>query len=201
VSLRDKDKGVLEFDLENPEHLDYVAMLELHPKLKGGMFTDNTKKQMVERIDELALSKTNREKRSAKAKALVAAQNMSDAEVQQFADAMAWETTFEPSVLRDKIEGMAEATPELFNDLVSSKRIEYQATIKRAMDANVISHDPSAGKFMWSATQQVIVVLGQSFDGKTDTENFAEWLMTNGEKATEIFKKLKSLQKAEKAVS
>lgn len=189
-----RHQGILVFDLTDPGDFDMVMYLELHPKLKGGDFADKNKQQLVERIDEFKDAKTQREARSAKSKALRLAEEMSEEQVRKFADAMLWDSSEEIELLQNKVEQLAETTPVFFNDLVAGKNVEYQATVKRALDKEIWAFDPAEYKFMWSSNQQNITVL-QPVGTKNHVEKMAEWLMTGGQKADEVYKKVKSILK------
>lgn len=206
IRIEERYSGELRLNLEeNPEDF-YVAMFfELHPKLTNGKFAVRTMMQVFSRIDEKAHAKEERENRKAKKQALDAAYKMSDAEIVEFADAMSgdstWNSTQDLDILRDKVEGLAETSPELFNDLISSKKMKYQAAIKRAIDKQIWVHNPAEGKLSWASTGQPIVMLGLAQDGKADLERFGEWFLTAGNAADGAYKKLMSLGKSEEVKS
>jgi hypothetical protein len=194
IKVWGRHQGILAFDLEEPGDFDMVMYLELHPKLKGGKFAAKDKQQLVERIDERKEAQTQREQRSAKTKALRVAEEMSEEQIKKFADAMLWDSTEDPELLKNKVEALAESNPEFFNDLVAGKNIEYQATVKRALDTGSIAFDPAEYKYIYSSNQQTIVVL-QPIGTKNHVEKMAEWLMTGGQKSDEVFKRIKALAK------
>lgn len=185
------DMGLLDLDLKNADDIEIAMCIELHPKLAGGKFADSAKRQLITRVDELAAAKTKRTERTDRVKALNVAQSMSDADLIQFADAMAWDSTEVPDILRDKVEELAEKNPKLFNDLVSSKAIEYQAIVKQAMNKKLISFDPAEYQFIWVGNNQPIASLPPTSD-KNEIEKMGEWLQS-ADKGNETFKKLKSL--------
>ncbi|MDE1767228.1 MAG: hypothetical protein KGI27_13300 [Thaumarchaeota archaeon] len=196
VIVKDIDKGKKSFDMTNPDDYNMVMALEMHPKIKGSMFPNNQVVTIGERIDETKLATQQREERSARKKALDAAEAMSDKEIVEFADAMAtdeWDSSQDILLLRNKVEEMAEQRPTMFNDLISSKRMKIQATVKRAIDNRTISYNPAEGSLSWTSTQQTFVVLGTGTGDKNDVERFAEWFLTNGKKADDILKKISSL--------
>lgn len=193
IRVLGKQRGVLEFDLEDPEQQAFVMMLELHPKLKGGKFADKNRIPVVERIDETALATEQKQIRSLKLKAQLAAQQMSDAEVVEFANAMTWDATEEPLVLRNKIEELAENAPELFTDTIESKDLQYQSLVNRALTENILSFDPVSNVIAWAANQQAIATLSSRLD-KNHVEKMAEWLQTAA-KGGEVFNKIKKLLK------
>lgn len=194
VRVNGRDAGIVDFDLENIEDIEQVMYLELHPKLTGGMFADKNKAQVFERIDEKKLNAEKRTERTLRLEALNAAQNMSEKEVVEFADAMSWDSTQEPDLIRGMIEEMAETTPDFFTDLIAGKKVEYQSAVKQALDKRIISFDPAEYSFTWAENNQVITVLSPSQD-KTEVEKFALWLSTNGSKADAVYKKIKNLIK------
>lgn len=195
IRIEGRLKGILTLDIaDNDEHLNYAMFLELHPKLIGGMFADKTKYQMVSRIDEKALAEDQRSIRTAKLKALNIAEQMSDKQIISFADAMMWDSSEDVFLLRNKVEELAENSPEFFSDLVNSKNLEYQASIQQALNKKIISFDPGEYKFVWSSNQQVIAIL-QPVGQKNNVEKMAEWVQTGGQKGEEFYKKLKSLLK------
>lgn len=195
IKVLDRDRGVLVLNLEdNPEHRDYAMMLELHPKLSNGEFSDKTKHQVVRRIDEQAYATDQRQARSERKLAMDTAEKMSDKEIIEFADAMMWDSTQDVGVLRNMAEDVAEHTPKMFTDLVNDKKMKFQAAVKRGIDNKVFEYNPEDCKLTWASTGQIIVALGKgSLDN--DYERLAEWFMTAGKKADEAYKKLLSLEK------
>lgn len=192
IKVYERTKGELLLNLESPEHRYYAMYLELHLKNGKGKFKDKNRQSIFERVDELSAAKEERQKRSARKLAMDTAEKMSDKKVIEFANAMLWEQA-EPIVLRNKLEEMAENNPEMFNDIVSDKKIEYRANIKRGIDNNILEYNPVGAKLLWAATKQTIVSLGMSTSPEEDIKGFAEWFMTNGQKGDETYKKLISL--------
>jgi predicted transcriptional regulator len=195
IKVKSQEHGRLMFDLTSEEDKSRAALLLLHPKMIGGEFADKNKQQVFELVDLNKEASDNRAKRNAKFDALLAARDMTDSQVLEFASAMTWDETEEINLLRDKIEATAEETPDLFLDLKNSKSLEYQSTIKRALDKLIISVNPVDGKFTWTSNEQTITVLGPNSGEKNDVERFAEYLMTGGKNADEAYKKIKSLLK------
>lgn len=198
VRLFGRSSGILTLQIEDKiEDLHMAMFLELHPKLKNGLFGDKNSHQIISRIDEVVEAKSLRTERTARLKALNAAQAMNDSELVNFADAMQWDSTQEIEVLRNAVEELADRVPVYFNDLVESKEIEYQSLIKQAMDKQLITFIPSEYKFVWEGNQQTIVIL-QPTGNKNHIQKMSEWMQTNGTKGDEIYKKLKSLVKGGK---
>jgi len=189
-------KGVLILDLENSQDDYYTAFaLELHPKLIGGKFEDKNAYRVVTRIDENAEAETKRKERTARKKALDAAESMEDADIVNFADAMMWDSGEPANILRNKVEELAETDPEFFNDLIEKKEIQVRALVKQALDKRIITHDPVENKFMWASNMQLITALPVS-QTANHVQQFAEWLVVGGVKAEEVHKKIKELSKA-----
>ncbi len=189
-------KGVLILDLENSQEDYYTAFaLELHPKLIGGKFEDKNAYRVVTRIDENAEAETKRKERTARKKALDAAESMEDADIVNFADAMMWDSGEPANILRNKVEELAETDPEFFNDLIEKKEIQVRALVKQALDKRIITHDPVENKFMWASNMQLITALPVSLTAN-HVQQFAEWLVVGGTKAEEVHKKIKELSKA-----
>jgi hypothetical protein len=196
IRVHGRHKGILEFDLTDPEQLAMAMYAELHPKLSGGQFADKNKAQVFSRIDETQLAKEQRAERSVKLQALNKAQSMSDNEVQVFADAMQWDKGEELEVVRARIEDMAENESAFFNEILSegNKIIEYMATLRRAEDAGIVIFDPAEYRYIWGGSNQTITVL-QPTGEKAEVEKMADWLITGGDKADQVYKKIKSLLK------
>jgi hypothetical protein len=190
-----RNRGVLVFKpQENVDDFNYVMYLLMHPKLSGGIFQNKNMQPIIELIDEKKEAEAQRERRSHRAKALAVATNMKDEEVKQFADAMLWDSNIDPDALRNQVETLAEEDPKMFNDLIGSKNLEYQALIKQAMDKQVIAYNPAEFKYMWFGNQQVFATLSP-VGNKNEVEKLSEWLQTGGKNADEVFGKIKSLVK------
>ena len=196
VRVLSRHVGILSFNLEDQSDRYFVMYLLLHPKLIGGQWMDPKKKQLVSFIDEKKEAVEGRERRNIKAKALHAATNMTEQQVKDFASAMVWDETDEPELLRNKVEELAEINPEMFSDLINGKQLEYQSTIKRALDKSVIGYNPSEQNFIWPSNQQIFATLGHTLTEKNPVERLAEWVMTGGQKNEEVYKKIKALVKS-----
>lgn len=195
VQIHGKDEGVWILDASKPNEFSMALYLELHPKVGGGMFQDKDKIAIVTRVDEQKEAKEIREGRSNRKKALDAVEAMELKGIKDFAAAMSWDDEGDEEILRNKVEALAEESPVLFNDMISTNKVEYQSTIKRAISKQIITYDPIGGKFLWTTNQQVITVLGLGDGTKNEVERFAEYLRTGGSKADETYKKIKSMTK------
>ena len=147
---------------------------------------------MISIIDENKYATEQRTLRSAKTQALNFAMQMSEKQVVEFADAMNWDSTEEMSIIRNKIEDLAEHTPDIFNDLVKDEKMKFQAVVKQAFDNKIISYDPTGNRIIWVSTTQPIAQLGTDLD-KNEVERAALWFQLGGENATKAFEKIKSL--------
>lgn len=198
VRVGERFKGVLYYDLGDIDQMELAAYLLLHPKLTEGKFADKNKTPVFSIINETKLATEQRASRSAKLIALNFAEKMSDKEVVDFADAMGgdnnWDSTQDIGILRNKIEDLAENTPDIFNDLVKSDKMEFQTVVKQAFDNKIINYDPIGNKIFWVSTTQAIAVLSADLY-KNEVERAAEWFQLGGEKATKAFEKVKSLLK------
>lgn len=200
IKVDGKYKGILKLELEEiPDHFEHAIYLEMHPKLTNGMFSDKTKRQIITRVDEQVLAKEQRAARTERKKALDAVESMSEKDLVDFADAMLWDSTQDPELLRNQAEELAETNPIYFNDKVKGKTIEYQALVKQAIDRSIISFDPGEYKFTYSGNNQTITILTPT-GGKNEIEKMAEWLQVGGIKADEVYKKIKSLVGGKKEV-
>jgi hypothetical protein len=88
----------------------------------------------------------------------------------------------------------AESDPISFVKLASTDKLKYQASVKRALSNGTIFYDPVGGRFL-DAKQQVITVLGIG-SNQNEVEQFAEFLMTNGKKGEEIYKRIEAANKS-----
>lgn len=188
-------RGILDLNLTEGSEDWYKAMyLELHPKLENGQFQDKNRISVFSRIDEVKAANDAKRERTARLKALNAAQDMTNKQIVAFADAMLWDSTEDIVILRNKAEELADTNPEFFNDLVAGKSLEYRATVKQAVDRKVIDFDYAEYKFVWSGNKQIIAVLSPSGD-KNEVEKLADFLQAGGDKADTIYKKIKELLK------
>lgn len=182
-------RGILRLELDKEEDRAMCMFIELNPKLSGGDFSDPSKFQVISRIDESKVADTQRKERSARLKAMAAAENMSFEEIKNFADAMQWDSSEKENVLRNSIEALAQDDPAFFNELVEGKDIQYRAVVKQALDKKIIIFDPAEYKFTWSGNKQNIAILSPIGE-KNEVEKLADFLQTGD---TKIFEKLKSL--------
>lgn len=198
VRVSASNKSILKLNIQDKREDFYMAMfLELHPKFKGGKFSDKNVFQVFSRIDENAAAREQRTERSERLKALNVAQAMSDEELINFADAMQWDSSENLEVLRNKTEELADTNPVYFNDLVQSKAVEYQSLIKQAMNKDLISFEYGEYRFVWTGNKQTIVMLSPT-GSQNEVQKLSEWMQTSGNKGDDLYKKLKSLVKGTK---
>jgi len=191
VRVKAGARGVLRLDLTNEEDRDICAILELHPKLKGGEFADPNRQQIVSRVDESADATQQRIERGARLTALNAVNDMSEADIREFADGMQWDSTQDIEILRNQAEALADTEPIFFNEIISKDIIKYQALVQQALNKGIIQFDPAEYKFSWVGNKQPITVLSPVGE-KTHVEKMAEFLKI-GQQGQEVFKKIKSL--------
>lgn len=185
-------RGILRLELDKEEDVAMAMILELHPKLSGGDFADADKRQVVSRIDEQADAATSIKERSDRRKALNAVEDMDYAALVQFADAVGFDSTQTESVLRNLTEELAESDSGYFNDLIAGKSIEIQALVKQAIDRDILTYEPVEGKLTWTGNKQLITVVSP-MGTESEIVKIASFLHTGGNKADEVYKKLKSL--------
>lgn len=194
-------RGILTLNLDKDEDRAMCMYLELHPKNGNGLFPGKDVVAKFSRIDENAAATEKIAERSARKKAMDFAEQMSDEDVINFADAMQWDSSTNKTVLRNQIEELAENDHEFFNEFVSSNTLQYKALVKKAINKGVIAFDPAENKFTWASTNQVLTLVNCE-PGK-EIEKLAEWLLAGGKQAEEAYNKIKSMVsgKKEKAVA
>jgi hypothetical protein len=191
IVVKKQERGVKVFYMNNKEDAEMVWFLECHPKLSGGLFEDKNKNQIVFRIDEASNAKTQIATREARRKAESFAANMTESEILDFAQSMAWDVNVDPLLLKDKVEQEAEKNSVSFNDLVAGEDIKYRSVVFKAISKEIIRFDPSTYGFYWKGNEQLITILSPNGEG-TANNKFANWLQTNDTDKT-VFKKIKSL--------
>lgn len=188
IKLYSYDRCEVNLDLTIPEERQKAMYLEIHPKNTNSMFPNSQIPSVFSRVDEAKESTANRTERSAKVAALNAAMNMSDAEILEFAAAMLWEDT-DLGILRDKVEKEAESDPDKFKKLIDTKKVKYLAAIKKGIDKKKVIHNAAERSFSWNGNGGVMFICSEG-SAKTHNEQFADWLMTEEQKAKDVYNKL-----------
>jgi len=198
VQIEKRSNGLLVLNLDDFDEREKCAFLELHPYHKGTKFGEKGRGLFV-RIDELKNAQETRSKRKLKTDAMFVATNLKDYEVRDFASALGWDETENLDVLRDKLESFAEGQPEQFTDEFNSATWSWRATIKRALDKQIILHHPAEDKVTFKQSGETIAILPR-LENSTDPVNkrLAEFLMHGGDKGEKMYKRIESLVKAHK---
>lgn len=187
-------RGILRLQLDNPEDIAKCMFMELHPKLKGGMFSDKDKFQVCSRVDDVSEAQKQTQDRAEKRKAQNAVADMDELALISFADALGWDSTQDPIVLRNLAEELADDDPKFLNDNISNKAFEIRAILKQAIDREIISYDPAELKFSWTGNKQTIAVVSPNGE-ESEIVKFAEILHSGGTKMEEALKKITQLVK------
>jgi bacterioferritin (cytochrome b1) len=193
IQVLGQNRGILEIDLTNAEGIATAMYMELHPKIKNGMFSKEGYKVFY-RIDEKNLATEQRAERSLRKKAMDIAEAMSDAEAKMFADAMTWNEN-DIDIIRNMIEDMAENEPQYFLEMHQddATAILYQGTVQRAKDKGKILYDNVNNSYTWENGKVITMLAPEST--RSDIEQMALWLQTGGEQAQKAFEKIKVLIK------
>lgn len=191
ITLPERLQGLLSLDLQYVEHIEMFEYLELHPKLEGGLLRDKNIPAMFARVDDLKEAKTKLKQKELRSTALMVATRMSEKEVRDFSAAMNWNELDDLDILKDKMTEIADTNPLFFQTFMDDPLIESKATIRRAMDANIISWIPVENKFVWVSNGGAIAMLDR-VEGDKYLDQMANWFRAhkNGE---EVYKKIKSL--------
>jgi len=192
IRLKSSQRGILRLELDKEEDKDMCMAIELHPKLNGGDFSDKDRHQVISRVDEQQDAAIAIKERSDRRKALNSVEDMDYASLIQFSDAVGFDSTQTEGVLRNLIEELAEADSGYFNDLIKGKSIEIQALVKQAIDRDILTYEPVEGKLTWTGNKQLITVVSP-MGTESEIVKIAAYLNTGGNKADEVYKKLKSL--------
>jgi len=140
-------------------------------------------------LRKLAAATQARTERTAKQKATNAAQAMSDKQLIDFADAMLWDSTQDPEILRNEVEFLAETEPKFFNELVDGRDIEYRALVQQALNKGAITFNPAEYSFAYGGNNHPIITLSPNGE-QNEVQKMASWLQTGGQ---DVYKKIKSL--------
>lgn len=191
VTMPERFQGILTLDLNYPEHIELFEYIEMHPKLEGGFLRDKNIPAMVVRVDDLKEAKTKLKQRELRSTALIVATRMSEKEVRDFAAAMNWNELEDLDILKDKLTKIADEDPAFFQKFMDDPLIESKATIRRAIDANIIAWIPVESKFSWVSNGTTIAMLERS-EGDKYLDQMANWFRAhkNGE---EVYKKIKTM--------
>lgn len=193
IQVDAEEKGVLVFDTtsKSEDVMDMLVYLELRPDNGNGEYKHDAQWYPFERIDEQKASKEERDARSIRKKAMDLAEKMSDAEILEFADAMVWDKSLSPDVLRNNVEAMAETQSQFFLDNANTKKMKLQALVRRAVDNKIIEYNPSECSFSFAGNKQVIAVLSPAGE-KGEYEKMADWLL-NGDTGKKMEEKIANL--------
>lgn len=191
VSVPGRFAGILTLDLQYMEHLAMFEFLQMHPKLEGGMFRDKNVPAMFVRVDDLKEAKTKLKRREDRSIALQFATRMQEKEVREFAAAMNWNELDDLDILRDKITELADKDPAFFQKFIDDPLLESKATIRRALDANIIAWIPVENKFVWVSNGTTIAMLERG-EGEEYMDKMAHWFRAH-KNGDEVYKKIKSL--------
>jgi|LakMenEpi03Aug12_release.lakeMendotaPanAssembly.Ray.scaffolds.fasta_scaffold218596_1 bacterioferritin (cytochrome b1) len=193
IQVLGQNRGIVEIKLDSAEGISTAMFLELHPKMKNGIFSKEGYKVFY-RIDEKNLATEQRAERSLRKKAMDIAEKMSDAEAKMFSDAMTWDE-HDIDIIRNMIEDMAENEPAYFIEMHDndSKSILYQGTVQRAKDKKKIIFDNVNNSYTWENGKVITMLAPEST--RTDIEQMALWLQTGGEQAQKAFEKIQTLIK------
>ena len=119
---------------------------------------DNTKEAIFELVDEEAKAERESKVRNLKREALNAAADLSPEDVKNYSAALGEDDTKKVSILRSKLEQMADEDPQGFLDLLSNKNAVVKATINRAKSKGVVIFNEEQSRWEWPNKEAILTV-------------------------------------------
>ena len=173
--------------------------LELSNDNASNPFRDQSDFPAFERVNEAAEGKVRSNKRNALIDSMMAIRQWDYDKMRIMAASYNLSTQLPFEVLKDMLEGIAEKSPQAFFDSIDSEELEVKAVIKMAKDAGVISFVAHENKWIFTASNELIILLDRK-EGVTETDQFALFLKNgaNGEKVKQNIQKLLAATKKKK---
>lgn len=199
IAVKGSERGVVVLRKASFEDQNRFAYMELHPRHGGNKWRDKEQLPIFHRVDEEKEAGQKRATRAVRITAMSVAESLKDYEVKNFAAALNWDENEPMTLLRDKLETLAEDDAQFFTDLFNTGNLEYRYTVKRAVVNHIIAYVPTESKFIWVTNQQTIATLPfEEAAGKDEVQRMGEWMATSGKVGEEVYKKLKVLLGARK---
>jgi hypothetical protein len=191
-------EGYLQLDLTDPIGIEDCMLLELHPKHTGGLFFDKSKGEGVfQRIDELAAARANKSNRELRRAAMNVAADFSEKETRDFVSALGRDENRDIDILVEELAELSDKQPTLFTKEFNTGNWQWRATLKRALDKQILVHHPVEDKITMTATQETVAVLTRmESDTRSLNHRLADALQAQGEPGTKMVKRLEALVKA-----
>lgn len=133
----------------------------------------NTEKEAKDRLD------ISREEITARARAI----NMEVKDVRMVAEYFGLDTRLKPSVLREKLEGIARKEPASFMEADSyvSREGKFLELVKKGKRHNVITMDGRNFKWKWAENKEVFTSGNPDVTVEQNDFKLAEWLRNNAD--------------------
>lgn len=125
---------------------------------KSNQGRDTSKEAIFELVDETVKSETERRSRNIKREALNAAADLNPEDVRDYIASMGLDDTGKIDVLRNKLEEMADKTPQQFMELINNKQAIMKASVNRAISKGVILFNAEQSRFMWPNGEVILTV-------------------------------------------
>lgn len=125
---------------------------------KSNQGRDTSKEAIFELVDEAVKSETERRSRNIKREALNAAADLNPEDVRDYIASMGLDDTGKIDVLRNKLEEMADKTPQQFMELINNKQAIMKASVNRAISKGVILFNAEQSRFMWPNGEVILTV-------------------------------------------
>jgi hypothetical protein len=150
---------------------------------------DVSKEIIFEVVDEAVKADKEVKKRSKKREALNIAADLSEDEIRNIVAALGQDDTDKISVLRNKMEELADVDPENFLGLISNKQLTMKAALNRAVSKGVIIFDAEQSKFTWPNGEVILVVSRTT--GGDNIEELLAFCVAN-QKGEKVFQTIQS---------
>lgn len=171
-------KGEFSLRAESLDELEMYDFIELSNKNKSNPWRDQSVKPLFERIDEEKESEVRSTKRNYLFDSFTAIRTWNRSELRWVAAAYNIDPKASASVMKDRLETIAEADPKGFYETIDSEDLKIKAIIKIAKSEGVISFNAHENRWTYTVSGETIALLPRR-EGVDEIEQLKEFLKSS----------------------
>lgn len=162
-----------------PAEADEYTFMKLSNQNEDNPHRDPSVPAWFREINEAKKAKEIRGNRANMLKAFKLVFEMNEVRKREFAASMGWDQNADLDVISNKIEQLAEDDPQEFMNRYGDETRDIKASVKQALDENIVKYDVQKRKFVWTADNETLYATPQEVSPDEMVSALSDFFISN----------------------